>query len=227
MSRKGPRMTAPLSPRFPDVTAAILAGGKAIRMGGAAKALLEVGGEAILDRQIGVLRPRFAEIVVAAAGPDPGCVSRGLRVVSDVFPGSGPMAGLQAALLSCRTPWLFAVACDMPSLDGDLIDRLASLAGGSDAHALVPVRDGRPEPLHALYRAEVAPQAERCLREGLLAMSDLLAAVCTRYLGEADLPGLATSRGLANLNTPGDVQAARDAVGTSEEVASRAGRRRP
>jgi molybdopterin-guanine dinucleotide biosynthesis protein A len=197
-------------PREP-LTIAIVAGGAGARMGGASKAFLDVGGRPILDRQIEILRPRCAEILVAVApssDPSP-FASRGLRVVRDLFPGAGPMAGLHAALAACATPWLLAVACDMPSLDGDLIDRLIDLSKGADRFdALVPRRDGRPEPLHALYRAEIVDEAVRCLEAGRLAMTDLLDGVRTWYLEEGDLPGLGGSRSFANLNTPEDLAAA-------------------
>jgi len=124
-------MSSRPSPEFPDVSAAILAGGMATRMGGTDKAFLELGGQAILDRQLAVLRPRFAEVIVSLGAEVPGPAAaaafsaRGLVVVQDEFESSGPLAGLHSALESCRTPWLFAVACDMPFLDGGLIDRIA------------------------------------------------------------------------------------------------------
>lgn len=201
-------MSFPLSSRHPAVSAAILAGGSGTRMRGAAKAFLEVGGAAILDRQIQVLRPRFAEIFVAAAPQaDPAPFqARGLGIVADLYPGAGPMAGLHAALAACRTPWLFVVACDMPFLDGDLIDRLIGFTARDPASgAFVPMRDGRAEPLHSLYRAALAAAAERCLKSGRRAMTDLLDRVATRYIEESDLPGLTATRSLSNLNTPEDL----------------------
>src|SRR5262249_51342017 len=66
-----------------NVAAAILAGGGGTRMGeGVVKGLLSVGGERIIDRQLAVLRPLFAEVVIAANDPEP-WVDLGLRVVPD------------------------------------------------------------------------------------------------------------------------------------------------
>ena len=46
-----------------SVAAAILAGGGGTRMGeGVVKGLLSVGGQRIIDRQLAVLRPLFAEV---------------------------------------------------------------------------------------------------------------------------------------------------------------------
>lgn len=222
-------MSSSRSPRFPEITAAIIAGGLATRMGGTAKAFLELGGEAILDRQLTVLRPRFAEVMVCLGSEPPGpggakaFSSRGLMVVQDEFPGAGPMAGLHAALESCRTPWIFAVACDMPFLDGDLIDRIAvGTAWSHDADVIVPVRRGRPEPLHAFYRRAIAGEARRCLEEGRRALVDLISGVRTSLVREKDLPGLTQSYTWQNLNTPDDLEAAAQAL---SRLAGTAGRK--
>lgn len=207
------------SPKFPDISATIIAGGTATRMGGTAKAFLDLGGEAILDRQLAVLRPRFAELIVSVGSEplDPrssaAFSSRGLAVVQDEFPSCGPLAGLHAAMETCRTPWLFAVACDMPFLDGDLIERMAEgTAWAADIDVIVPIRRGRPEPLHALYRRSIAQEARRCLEEGRRAMVDLISGVRSHLLREKDLPGLSQSYTWQNLNTPDDLEAAAQAL---------------
>ena len=66
-----------------SVAAAILAGGGGTRMGeGVVKGLLSVGGQRIIDRQLAVLRPLFAEVLIAANDPEPWAGLR-LRVVPD------------------------------------------------------------------------------------------------------------------------------------------------
>ncbi len=214
------KMTSHRRCEFPEISAAILAGGLATRMGGAAKAFLDLGGEAILDRQLDVLRPRFAEIIVAVGAPGGGGMEafeqRGLRIVHDRYPKAGPLAGLHAALDACATPWLFAVACDMPFLDGALIDRMAAGAlFAVDSDVIVPMRKGRPEPLHSFYRASVAAEAARCLESGRRAMVELIAGLRSRLLRERDLPGLSQSYTWQNLNTPDDLEAAAQALARS------------
>jgi len=208
-------MTSRPSPKFPDVSAVILAGGVARRMGGAPKAFIDVGGDAIIDRQLAVLRPRFAEIMVAVGlgGGDASAraafEARDLRPVEDRFPGSGPLAGLHASLLAARTGWVFAFACDMPFLDGDLIDRMVMMTViEEDVDAVVPLRRGKAEALHALYRTSVAGEAEECLRTNRRAMVDLLSGVRTKLLKEQDLPGMTQSYTWVNLNTPDELEAA-------------------
>ena len=77
----------------PDVTALILAGGKATRFGGIAKHELVVDGQTIFARQVALLRPRVTELIVAA----PTDFSP-YRTVRDATPGVGPLAGIAAGL---------------------------------------------------------------------------------------------------------------------------------
>jgi hypothetical protein len=52
----------------PAIAALVLAGGKARRMGGGDKPLLEVGGASMLARVIAALRPDVAAIAISANG---------------------------------------------------------------------------------------------------------------------------------------------------------------
>src|SRR4051794_32683163 len=97
-----------------DISAVILAGGRATRLGGIAKHAIVVDGETIFSRQVRVLAPRVAEIVVA------GNVD-GYRCVQD--DGVGPLGGIAAALAAVATPWLIVIAGDMPWITGELIEQ--------------------------------------------------------------------------------------------------------
>jgi len=167
--------------------AAILAGGRGRRMGGVNKALLEVEGRRIIDRQLDVLVPLFDEVLLVVAAPDGWNVPRA-RLVVDRRPGLGPLAGLEAAL---QEGDVFAVACDMPFLDDQIIRQICALSG-----TVVPRVEGRPQPLHARYAAGALAAVSRRLEAGALRMLDLLADLEVTYL---DLP---PQRGFTNLNFP-------------------------
>ena len=79
------------------VAAAIIAGGPARRLGGAVKPLIEIGGRAVADRQLAVLRPLYERVFVAANDPAP-WAKRDVQVVADRVLGAGPLAGVAAAL---------------------------------------------------------------------------------------------------------------------------------
>ena len=54
-----------------DVTAVILAGGKAQREGGVIPSLTPVDGTIVIERQIAVLKPKVADIEIAVSAPAP------------------------------------------------------------------------------------------------------------------------------------------------------------
>jgi molybdopterin-guanine dinucleotide biosynthesis protein A len=140
-----------------SVSALILAGGKARRMGGVAKHQLVVGGRTIFERLTSVLAPRVQEILVATAADIPG-----YRCVHDVLPDVGPLAGIAAGLEAALTPWLLVVAGDMPHLTGAVVDEL--LAAATDVDDAVGVRiDGLPEPLVAMLHRRALPAVTRRL----------------------------------------------------------------
>ncbi|MBL9015732.1 MAG: molybdenum cofactor guanylyltransferase [Myxococcales bacterium] len=181
------------------ITALILAGGRATRMGGADKPALVVGGEPIFARQVRVLAPRVTEIVVAANTAHP--LYAGHRVVPDAIEGAGPLAGVAAGLAACATPWLLVVAGDMPDLTGALIDRITSaIAPGRDAVG-IRIR-GLPEPLVcALRAAAAAPALDAMLAEGVRKASALLTdrGLATTWIDDVD-PAV-----VRNVNTPADL----------------------
>jgi molybdenum cofactor guanylyltransferase len=167
------------------ILAAILAGGDARRMGGGQKALLEVGGRAILDHQLEVLRPRAAAIAAVladSAGPEQAApfAGRGLEILRDRLGGRGPLAGLAAALAwaGTRGPHmsLLVLGCDMPHVAGALIDHVVARARVAGAELAVPVVGGRPEPLLACYSALCRPLVEEELAGGRLRLGALPAA---------------------------------------------------
>lgn len=187
-----------------DLTACILAGGRARRMAGATKPLLRIDGATIVDRQRAVLAPRVREIVLAVAAPGTG-VAPELREVIDSVPDAGPLAGIVAALAACTTPWLLAVAGDMPSLEPAVLDLLRATAR-DDVDAVAARIGGWPEPLCALWhRRAYAPLAAR-LAAGDYKVAAALTALSVAWLDEAALRAVdPTLRCFANVNRPSDL----------------------
>lgn len=183
------------------VTALILAGGRATRMGGIDKTALVVDGETIFARQVRVVAPRVAEILISV-GAEPNEDRQGLRTVTDAVAGAGPLAGVLAGAQACATPWLLVVAGDMPYLDGTLIDRMIGAA--SDDFDAVGIRiDGLPEPLFCLLRVAAARAAiERRFAEGKRKASELLTSSGLRV---AWIEGIDRAA-LTNINTPDDLR---------------------
>ena len=186
-----------------DVSALILAGGRATRLGGVDKRELVVEGRTIFERQCEVLAPRVAEILVSS----PRAVA-GYRTVADAVPGAGPLAGIAAGLDAAATPWLLVIAGDMPYVSGALVELLLARAGdGVDA---VGIRIGDlPEPLLCLLRASAARPViaarlagARLKASRLLTDGDLRVAWIAEPALRAIDPGL---RALFNVNEPEDL----------------------
>lgn len=190
------------SPRFPDCTGALIAGGRATRMSGVPKGLLRVDGEPIAARTLRIFGTLFGASLVVANDPAP-YGALGVPVVGDRFPGKGAPGGVHAALAAAGTPWVFTAACDMPFLSEDAVAYLVARRGG--ARAVVVRFRGRLEPLHALWSRDCLPALEAALRKGNPSLLELARAVSPRVVEEAEWRAIdPEGRSLENANTPED-----------------------
>jgi molybdenum cofactor guanylyltransferase len=180
------------------VTAAILAGGRASRFGGRDKSRLLVEGRTIFDRQIAELSKIAGELLLVGGPP-----RKGVRLVSDLMPGCGPLGGLHTALTAAAGTTIVVVACDMPYISAPFLAHLAALA--DDADAVVPHTERGYHPLCAAYtRAAIEPIARR-LAAGRLTMMDLLTDVRLRVVAADEIARFGDPhRLLANVNTPAE-----------------------
>lgn len=157
------------------IAGVILAGGLARRMGGGDKALLEIGGETLLDRVIERLEPQVAEIVLNANG-DPKRFARfGLPVVSDTVAGfAGPLAGVLAGMRWAAPRGYTHVASaagDTPFFPADLVVRLReALETNGQPIAMAatndPERGHSEHPTFGLWPVALADNLEESLTIG-------------------------------------------------------------
>jgi len=189
--------------RISDCTGALLAGGRAARLGGVAKGLLRVDGEPLAARALRLFHTLFEDALVVANDPAP-YAALGARVVADVVAGKGAPGGVHAALSAARTEWVFTAGCDMPFLSADGVALLAGRRAGHDA---VLVRfGGHLEPLHALWSRACLPAFERALRAGNPSLRDVARMVKVAVVEDADWRTIdPDGRAFANANTPDDL----------------------
>jgi molybdopterin-guanine dinucleotide biosynthesis protein A len=181
-------------PARADITGLVLAGGRALRMGGAAKGLAELRGETLIARVIARLRPQVTGLLINANRPD--YAALGLPLIADVVPDyAGPLAGLHAGLLACPTTWLVTVPCDAPFVATDLVARLAQ-AASRQHRLLVAVSPRGVEPGFMLVRVDLAAALGDWLAGGGRKVRDWLAAAGATEVAFADADAF------ANINTP-------------------------
>jgi len=191
-------------PEYPDVTLAIIAGGKGERLGGVAKGLLVVDGRPVLEHLL-ALSPLFGDVLLVANAPAP-YARFNVRTVGDAIPGRGAPGGVHAALEAARTEWVLAVACDMPFVRAEAVRPLLA-ARSTEVDAVCFEVGGRWEPLLALYRrALLSPWSER-LRKEEPSLRRLLSDSRPRILPETALRAVdAGLRAVVSVNTPEDLE---------------------
>jgi molybdenum cofactor guanylyltransferase len=178
-----------------EATAVVLAGGASRRMG-LDKALLKVGGRAMIELVIGQLRPWFAEILISSDNRD-GLSYLGLPVVPDLEPGCGPIMGITCGLRRSPHDRNLVVACDIPRLDPAFLCSIVERLDGVDA--LVPVDAGGVlQPTLAAYHRSMLPHLERVIASGRRSILTALNSARVGTCPVGDEPWL------VNLNTPDD-----------------------
>jgi len=143
-----------------NISAVLLAGGESRRMG-TNKATVPFQGEPLWQHQLAVLRNLQPQQIFISARADPVWRPADCCFIADEQPSRGPLSGLAASLNRLFTTHLLALAIDMPFMTaaylGSLCDRLEPACG------VLPVIDGRAEPLAAVYPREAGPDARASL----------------------------------------------------------------
>jgi molybdenum cofactor guanylyltransferase len=185
------------------LAAAILAGGSARRLGGAAKPLLRIGDRRIIDRQLAALRAVTPTIFIVAPDPSP-YEGLGLRVVPDAIAGAGSLGGVYTAIVESPAPRTIVLAGDMPFVTPALF---RALVAPEHAHAdlVIPRTVRGLEPLCAVYANTCAAPIGECIMRGELKASSLPEGVRVSEVGPEILAAIDEDGLLfANVNTPHD-----------------------
>ena len=188
-------------------TAAIIAGGRAQRLGGLDKWTLPVGGRRILDRQLSVLR-HVVEHILIVTDDLHRFQGSGLRVCADLIPGAGPLGGLYTALVRAPTEHTLVVACDLPFLTASFLRHLATRVGTDDA--AIPRTEAGPQPLCAVYARSCIEPIRARLERGAFQVSALTQAINVTHLDAPELAPFDPNGTLfMNINRPNDYRRAR------------------
>jgi molybdopterin-guanine dinucleotide biosynthesis protein A len=181
-------------------SAVLLAGGKSSRMG-RDKALLEIDGQPLWQRQMEKLR-RLRPAQIMLSGPQRDEWSD-YAVICDEVENAGPLAGVAAALQKCTASHLVVLAVDLPMMTSDFLQSLLGWCG--NGRGVVPQSAHGFEPLAAVYPASCAFLASAALRSGDFSLQSFVRKGITekslveRRISAAEAPLF------TNLNTPADL----------------------
>jgi molybdopterin-guanine dinucleotide biosynthesis protein A len=140
------------------------------------------------------------------------------EMVSDQWPGEGPLGGIITALEDAAknpTPrdWNLILSCDMPFLARDWLDFLVQRAARSKAQVVLPHSLQGPEPLCACYRTDAAGALHAAFERGVRKVTEGLQHVTTEVLDEPDWKRFDNAGRLFwNMNTVADYEEARRIV---------------
>ncbi len=173
--------------------ALILAGGKSSRMGGIHKGNLRIGAESFTQRLVNELKAHCQQLFLSY-GSSVQQEYEDCCIIRDEYADCGPMGGLHAGLKACNSDILLVAACDMPLLRWDLYSFLLTQLEEYDA--VIPVADGKIQPLAAVYTKALLPVLEANLKLGNYRLMSALEQINIHYV---ELPQFAAM--LRNINT--------------------------
>ena len=193
-----------MKPPTPEtITGLVLAGGLGRRMGRIDKGLALLDGQPMAARVLERFRPQVGPLIINANQNLDDYARFGLPVVCDRVEGfAGPLAGLEAGLAACTTPYLVSVPCDSPFLPPDLVIRLADTLTAARASIAVARTGDQLHPVFSLMRHDALPDLQAFLNAGGRRMERWLQRLRWVPCPFDDVP-----EAFANINTPEELRA--------------------
>lgn len=192
------------------LTGVVLAGGRSERMG-RDKAWLEFRGQPILPQLVASLAQVCdggVTVVRRSRDQEMPELPDGTRVVEDLIPEHAALGGLYTGLVLAPTPFVFLTACDMPLFDPQLVRWMQQRAPAS-ADVLMPVQNGGPQPMHAIYGHRCLGAIKESLLSGEFRMVGWHGRVRVERIPEEDWqPHSWHGLNFLNVNTPEDLERA-------------------
>ncbi|SMF53049.1 molybdopterin-guanine dinucleotide biosynthesis protein B [Pseudobacteriovorax antillogorgiicola] len=180
----------------------VLTGGQSSRMG-QDKALLRYGDKPQAQVAFDLLEQNLEEVYISSRpGQWQGTPLAELPQISDRFEGFGPMGGILSAMLAFPERSWLVVACDLPRLDPNTIERLINERQATQlATCYRSLHDGLPEPLCAIYESRMKERLFEALGQGIHCPRKVLIHSASKVLE------LGESNTLENINYQSEYQA--------------------
>ncbi|MBY0599902.1 molybdenum cofactor guanylyltransferase [Bacillus bingmayongensis] len=166
----------------------VLAGGMSRRFGGP-KALASWQGHTFIEHIVQVMQTTVQDVVVIS---HPDIKERivtlvDVPVIEDIpsYKGEGPLAGIVSGMAYIEAEWYIISPCDTPNLSNEWITALVGQISG-EYGAIVPVIDGRKQPLLAAYHYSIKEKIYTLLNEEKRSMGQLLSQCNVKYVMEEE-----------------------------------------
>ncbi|MEN1937551.1 molybdenum cofactor guanylyltransferase [Paenibacillus sp. 102] len=167
----------------------ILAGGMSRRFG-EPKALASWQGHTFIEHIVQVMQTTVQDVVVVS---HPDIRERivtlvDVPVIEDIpsYKGEGPLAGIVSGMEQIKAQWYIVSPCDTPNLSNEWITALIGQIS-DEYEAIVPVIDGKKQPLLAAYHDRVKEKICALLHEEKRSMGQLLSQCNVKYVMEVEL----------------------------------------
>lgn len=179
----------------------VLAGGMSSRFG-EPKALASWGGSTFVEHILKVMTTAVQEVVVISHSDIKERVEQLIQVpvIEDIphYKGNGPLAGIVSGMEYIEADWYAIMPCDAPNVSNEWFPIL--LKQTSDEYdAVVPIINGRKQPLLAAYHNRVKEKIYALLQEEKRSMGQLLSQCNVKYVAGEDVQ--AKAEWFINVNT--------------------------
>ncbi|WP_209125247.1 molybdenum cofactor guanylyltransferase [Alkalihalobacillus sp. BA299] len=184
----------------------LLAGGASRRFG-EPKALYKLNGKPFYQYSIEALKNTVEDIIIITQTQliEPLRKQTPYEVLLDdeKYRGLGPLAGIYTAMKRVHSEWYILLPCDTPFIKEDVIKQLLSfIEKYPNKDAVIPIINGKNQPLIAGYHRRSLPTIEKHLSNNELKMGMLFEAVNTLFLDESQFDNL---EAFHNINTKADM----------------------
>ena len=173
------------------------------------KAFAPFQGGTLLEWMRDLTAPLFPHVFVVTREPSR-LHDLGLPVVNDALPEGGSAVGVYTAVLAAPTERVICLACDMPFVTPRLLWELADKSAGFDV--FVPRHGDYLQPLCAVYSKRTLDAYREFILSGGRRIFDIYADLNTGYLDMDDNRHDDPAQLFVNVNTPTELEAARQAL---------------
>ncbi len=149
-----------------DITAVILSGGQATRMGGQDKGLILFKNKPLISYVANIINENVNSILVSANKNLDLYQKFGTVIRDDLSGFQGPLAGVSKAMHVANTPYLLVLPCDGPFVNSLLVERLVQSMQQHEVNICVASNGNKIHPTYSLINIALKDNLDKFLQSG-------------------------------------------------------------